>query len=356
MHDNDRELMAATAQAAAHLHPLRYLFFELTQRCNLRCAHCGSGCPGRAAEEELSAADFMRVTDRAAQAWPAGQLMFCLTGGEPLLNRDCFAIGAHIAEKGFAWGMTSNGTLIDEACVRELARAGMKTISISLDGLRESHEALRGAEGSFDAAVNALRLLKESGRFRSVQATTVVSQLNLHELPALYDLVSGLGVDSWKLAAIEPMGDALSRPDIFLDRHEHFRLLNFILQRRRTAPFDLTYGCSHFLPKRYERAVRKQPFLCGAGVLIAGVASNGDILPCLDVERREIVKQGNVLHDDIVEVWNKGFALFRSNKADSSETCRACPHRQACRGDSWHAWDFDRNEPRICLEKNIGLS
>lgn len=331
------EIAAATKQIIAHLHPLRYLFFELTRRCNLRCAHCGSRCPEYTSGKELSSSDFMHIVDRISETYPSDQIMFCVTGGEPLLRDDWFEICSYISNKGFAWGMTTNATLIDDNCVQKLTEAGVKTISVSLDGLRDTHEKLRGVEGSFDRAVSGIKRLKEHGRCRSVQVVTVVSKLNIHELPALYDFICDLGIDSWKLTAIEPMGDALNRRDIFLDEHEHISLLTSIMLWRRKAAIDVTYGCSHFLPKRYDDTVRKQPFICGAGTMIASIASNGDILPCLDIDCREMVKQGNVCQDDFIEVWENRFDLFRRNKANTSTTCDECQFKRECQGDSWHS-------------------
>jgi radical SAM protein with 4Fe4S-binding SPASM domain len=269
------------------------------------------------------------------------------------LNKDWFEICSYITQKGYAWGMTSNGTLIDEACVQRLAQAGMKTVSISLDGLKESHEQLRGVPGCFDQAVNAIRLLKNSGLFRAVQVVTVVNRLNYAELPRLYELVKSLNVDSWKLTPIEPMGKAKEVQGFFLSPGEHYQLLGFIKSKRQTAPFEVTYGCSHLLPEEYDSTVRKQPFLCGAGTMIASIDSNGDILPCLDIDCRERVKQGNILQDDFVDVWENKFELFRRNKANTSPTCRDCKLKQVCQGDSWHSWDFETNKPHICFEKRI---
>lgn len=349
------EIAVAAKQIIAHIHPLRFLFFELTRRCNLRCAHCGSKCPEYTAGNELSASAFKHIVDRVSESYPANQIMFCVTGGEPLLREDWFEICSYISSKGFCWGMTTNGTLIDDNCVQKLTEAGAKTVSVSLDGLRDTHEKLRGVEDSFDRAVSGIRLLKERGCFQSVQAVTVVSKLNIHELPALYDLICNLGVNSWKLTAVEPMGDALNHREIFLDEHEHISLLTSIMQWRRKATIDVTYGCSHFLPKRYDNTVRKQPFLCGAGTMIASVASNGDILPCLDIDRREKVKQGNVFQDDFIEVWENRFDLFRKNKANTSTKCRECHFKQECQGDSWHSWDFEEDSPRICFKTHTFL-
>lgn len=353
MHSNydSPELTASVKQLLFQIHPLKYLFFELTLHCNLRCAHCGSRCPEYKGGIELSSADYRHVVDRVAQSFPTNQLMFCITGGEPLLNKDWYEICSYIAQRDFSWGMTSNGTLIDEACVQRLAQAGMKTIAISLDGLKESHERLRGVPGCYEKAVNAVRLLKESALFRAVQVVTVVSKLNIEQLPMLYDLVSGLNVDSWKLTPVEPMGSAKLKQDLFLDEKDHYRLLVFIREKRHTAPFEVTYGCSHLLPEAYDTSVRKQPFLCGAGTMIASIASNGDILPCLDIDCRELVKQGNILQDDFIDVWESRFEIFRRNKANTSPMCKDCGLKSICQGDSWHSWDFEENKPRVCFQK-----
>ena len=348
-YDNS-EIAAATKQVIAHLHPLRYLFFELTRTCNLQCAHCGSRCPEYSTDRELPASEFKRVVDLVSQNYPTDQLMFCITGGEPLMRGDWFEICSYISEKGFSWGMTTNGTLLDESCVRRLDQAGMRTVSVSLDGLKDTHEKLRGVAGSFDGAVNGIKLLTKSGNFQIVQAVTVVNKTNLYELPSLYEFICELGVNSWKLTAIEPMGDALSRKDLFLSEHEHYSLLDFIMLCRKKALIDVTYGCSHFLPKRYEGLVRKQPFICGAGTMIASIGSNGDILPCLDIDCRELVKQGNVFQDDFIDVWENRFEIFRRNKANLSAMCHSCQFKRECQGDSWHSWDFENNLPRICFK------
>lgn len=104
---NAQDLTASVKQLLMQIHPLKYLFFELTQHCNLRCAHCGSRCPDYAGKSELSAENYKSVVDRVAQRYPTNQLMFCITGGEPLLNKDWFEICSYITQKGFSWGMTA---------------------------------------------------------------------------------------------------------------------------------------------------------------------------------------------------------------------------------------------------------
>ena len=87
---------------------LRWLFFEITNRCNLNCRHCGSNCT--ATGESLTIKDI----ETTLRTIPADKPMVCLTGGEPLLHPDFFDIAKCVRQMGFFWGMTTNATLITE--------------------------------------------------------------------------------------------------------------------------------------------------------------------------------------------------------------------------------------------------
>lgn len=228
--------------------------------------------------------EILPTIDRIAEKTDPHRTMFHVTGGEPLLNPDWEEICTYVYQKGFPWGMTSNGTLIDSKMVERLAKAGMKTISISLDGLRENHEKLRGVPGYYDRARNAIQLLVESKRFLCVQVTTVVNPENITELEEMYELCQKLKIDSWKLTGVEPIGQARRNPELLLSNDDYITLFEFIKQKRNVSPFEVTYGCSHFLPLEYDNTVRRSHFLCGAGTLIASITCEGDIVACLDID------------------------------------------------------------------------
>ena len=114
---------------------LRKLFFELTLQCNERCFHCGSSCTS-ARGDELSCEEWLRIIDQVKADFGTERIQLCITGGEPLLNRDFFRIMEYAHNQGFRWGMTSNATLITPEVAQHLAEAGMGTISVSIDGLR----------------------------------------------------------------------------------------------------------------------------------------------------------------------------------------------------------------------------
>ena len=87
--------------------------WNLTQQCNLLCAHCYmSAFAGADTLHELSTAECRRVMDEIAQVNP--QVFLILTGGEPLLRKDIFDLAAYAAEKDFTVVFGTNGVLLRE--------------------------------------------------------------------------------------------------------------------------------------------------------------------------------------------------------------------------------------------------
>ena len=330
---------------------LRMLFFELTLQCNERCFHCGSSCTAQRGDE-LAREEWLRIIDEVKADFDITRMQLCVTGGEPLLNRDIFDIMGYAHEQDFKWGMTSNATLITPAVARRLADAGMGTISVSIDGLRETHDELRGLAGGYDRAMAGIQNLIDVGAFRNVQVTTVVNHGNIAQLDELFEIMDGLDIDSWRVINLEPIGRALLRPDLMLTREDYVRLFDFIREKRQDG-YPLEYGCSHYLGLEYEAGVREWYWLCNAGVYTASIMSNGDIAACLDIERRPETIQGNIRTDRLRDVWDNRFELFRHDLSDLNDECRSCEHARFCRGDAHHSWDYDGNRPMVCLKGTL---
>lgn len=362
---------------------LAYLFFEVTSRCNLKCLHCGSSCtphgsdrerlPGHAcagqsgpaetppssppAQADMPASYISAVLDSIERALPAYDKLplLCITGGEPLLYPGLCDVMALAAKRGFSWGMTTNATLINNELARRLFDVGLITVTVSVDGLEGSHDWFRGTPGSFALMKRGLgALIKQAPKGARVDVITVVNRRNIAELPELYCRLKDSGIRSWRITNMEPIGRARQNADLMLDRDEMIRLLDFVKELHLTSPSILVdYGCSHYLTPAYERTARPYCFTCIAGLQVASVAANGDIVACLDIERRGDLVQGNVQTDDFWDVWQNGFELFRGDRSAKSATCSACSDKLYCAGDSAHTWDYDRNEPMLCVKKML---
>ncbi|MCR5304544.1 MAG: radical SAM protein [Lachnospiraceae bacterium] len=330
-------------------HPvLKFLFLELTLKCNEHCLHCGSKC-GDVPSNELTLEQYKKILTDIAGDFDLRTFDLCITGGEPLLRKDFFDIMAFAKDLGYLWGMTSNGTLIDREKARLLRETGMKTISVSIDGLEESHDTFRQTAGGFRKAMKGIECLIAEGGFKAIQVTTVINHTNINELDSLYKIFCDMDIDSWRVIGVEPMGRALEHPELLMTNEDHKRLFDFI-REKRMEDMPVTYGCSHFLGYKYEREVRDCYFLCNAGIYTASIMCNGDITACLDIERRPEFIQGNILKDRFRDVWENHFDLFRRGLDESSEECTSCEYRDFCAGGAHHSFDYDRGRQRICFK------
>ncbi len=346
-----RAQLELLAQDRDHLrqHPeLKWLFFEITHACNLHCAHCGSSCC-EAKGKELSVKGIRTVLESLLLSKP----MICFTGGEPLFHPDFYHIAEAVAEKGFRWGMTSNGTLINRTTAMKLRDCLMSTISVSLDGLETKHDMFRQKSGAWKKTVEGIRNLQEAGF--DPQVTTVVHADNIDQLDDLYCFLRKLGIMSWRIINVEPIGRACESKRMLLTKTQFDCLLQFIQSKRydQSNPMEVTYGCSHYLGIEMERMVRDNYFICGAGIYVASIRSNGDICACLDVADLPSLVQGNIYHDDFWEVWCRQFHVFRSDRTLNSPTCSDCEDRQICGGDSAHTWDWEKNKPLMCWRRGV---
>ncbi len=323
---------------------LRWLFFEITSRCNLFCKHCGSNCIRKG--PSLTIEDVKKTLRSVLPELP----MICLTGGEPLMHPDFFEIAGLVRSMGFYWGMTTNATLVDEETAMRLREVGLSTVSVSLDGMEQSHDSLRGQKDAWPRAVRGLQNLQKAG-FRP-QVTTVLYQDNMDDLDPLYALLCKLGIESWRIINVEPIGRACESGDLLLKPDQFAQMIAYI-RRKRFDPdckMEVTFGCSHYLGTENERMVRDHYFLCGAGILTASIRSNGDICACLDIENRTELTQGNIHTDDFMDVWHSGFQAFRRDRTADCEKCINCSERFICGGDSAHTWDYEHNRPLLCMQ------
>ena len=126
-----------------------------TLRCNLTCTMCRT-CYDQ--EQELDTDEVRQLIDQVAD-W--GVPIFNLLGGEPFLRRDILPILTHAHYRGLITTVTTNGTLLDDRAIEALAPLFRVHLNVSLDGLEQTHDRIRGA-GVFAKATRAIRQLAEA--------------------------------------------------------------------------------------------------------------------------------------------------------------------------------------------------
>ena len=277
--------------------------------------------------------------------------MIVVSGGEPLMREDLEKCGRRMYELEFPWGLVSNGRLMTREKIDRLMAAGMRSATISLDGLEAEHDWMRGCEGSFRTASKAIQMLAAEPSI-AFDVVTCVNQKNFPQLDALKEYLISLGVKAWRIFTVFPVGRAASDPDLQINSEQYKALMDFIVATRREGRIHLSYACEGFLGS-YEGRVRDHLYSCQAGLSIASVRIDGGISGCTSI--RSHYDQGNIYTDDFIDVWENRFQQFRDRRWTLKGRCAYCHFWKWCLGNGMHRRD-DSGELIMCNLERLGTS
>ena len=315
------------------LHPLQQLFWESTLRCNVHCLHCGSDCSSSEVTPDMPAEDFLRVIDQSITPHvDPHKVLIIISGGEPLMRKDLAQVGAALKQRGYPWGMVTNGLALTEKRFKELMASGLRSMAISFDGMQDNHNWLRQHPLAFDGAIRAIKL---AAAMPSLvwDVVTCVNQRTILQLDEMREYLWSIGVRNWRLITIDPMGRAAENPELLLTPEQHRYLLNYIREKRKEG-LHISYSCEGFMPD-YEMEIRDHIFHCAAGVSVASILIDGSISACTSIRGKYY--QGNIYTDDFWQVWENGFADYRNRQwMKQKEPCKDCQLFRYCEGGGMH--------------------
>ncbi|WNJ99558.1 heme d1 biosynthesis radical SAM protein NirJ [Thalassospiraceae bacterium LMO-JJ14] len=196
-----KELLEPTPIGPKRNPPGPVVIWNLIRRCNLKCKHCYSISSDHNFPGELSTKEVFSVMD---DLWSFGVRVLILSGGEPLLRPDIFEISRRAKEMGFYAGLSTNGTLIDEANIKDIAAAEYDYVGISLDGIGATHDAFRGQTGAFDKSLLAAKLCAKHDLKVGLRFTMTLD--NAHQLPDLLHLIEDEDIDKFYLSHLNYAG------------------------------------------------------------------------------------------------------------------------------------------------------
>lgn len=337
------ELFAREYSDLAHKHDLKVLFWECTLRCNLHCKHCGSDCRAVADTPDMPAEVFLKAVDTITPHVTPHDILVTLTGGEALLRPDLEHIGTELSHRGYRWGIVTNGMLLDDDKLKSLIGAGLSSITLSIDGFAESHNAIRRHPQSFDRAVTALRAITSTPRL-NYDVVTCVTPENFAQLSKFKEFLIAEGCRAWRIFTIFPVGRAADDDSLQLSTTQYRELMEFISKTRKEGRIRFAYACEGFLGG-YEAEVRDNFFGCMAGIGIAGIRIDGAISGCTSI--RAHFDQGNIHHDNLWEIWNTRFERYRNREWCRKGACAECKVWRYCHGNGMHLYN-DNEELLLC--------
>lgn len=337
----------------------KWIAWEITRRCNLKCVHCRSSSEMEAGEHPDFSFEQAKsiLDDISSYANP----VMVLSGGEPLLREDVFDIAKYGGSKGLRMCLATNGTLVNQDICDKIKDADIKMVSLSLDGAKaETHDDFRNQEGAFDGTMNAIRLFNENNIPFLVNSSFTVR--NREEIPEIYKLVKTLGATAWYMFMIVPTGRGEDIMEELIPEQVYDEILEWhyemekeedeLLMRPTCAPhyYRIVRQKAKEEGSNFKR--RNLKFSTGgskgclAGQLICLIDVDGEVLPCSYFPK----SAGNVLKIPFKTIWEdseffKELRDFKSYK----DNCGRCEYVNVCGGCRARAYamsgDYLAQEP-----------
>lgn len=315
------------------------VFWEITRACALACRHCRAEAQARRHPDELNREESSRLIQQLAELNPP---MLILTGGDPLMRRDCLDLVREATAAGLHVGLSPSATgLLMNSDFAAIKAAGVERISLSLDGAtKETHDAFRGVTGTFSRTIAAVH--RAHAADLSVQINTTLTRGNLHEYEAFKQLMFELKPAMWSVFLLVPTGRAgaadLPDPE---DIEQVFKDMAELVGK---APFAIkTTEGHHFrrvLIQKHGAAGKTRPGMRsplgirdGRGVMFishTGVVSPSGFLP---------FDCGNVRDEHPAQIYRRHplFVSLRDNDALGGK-CGRCEFRSVCGGSRARAY------------------
>ena len=337
----------------------KWIAWEITRRCNLRCVHCRSssqleveGHPDFSLDEAKRGLDDIR-----SYASP----VVVLSGGEPLLRPDVFDIARYGTALGLRMCLATNGSLVTADTCRQITESGIRMVSLSLDGSTATvHDDFRNQPGAFDGVMNAIRLFNAHNIDFLVNSS--FTKRNQDEAPKIHQLVKSLGATAWYLFMIVPTGRGEEIMAELIPPDEYEAMLNWhydmekeedeLLVRPTCAPqyYRVVLQRAKQEGERFKRRTLKFSTGgskgCLAGQLICMIDVDGNVLPCSYFP----LPAGNIRHQSFREIWEESpLFLEMRDFAGYKDHCGRCEYLHDCGGCRARAWavtgDYLAGEP-----------
>lgn len=329
--------------------------WNLTQRCNLACAHCyieatrGTADPG-----ELSPAEAGAVLSQIAKV--NSQAVLILTGGEPLLRPDIFDLISEASALGFWTVLGSHGGLLDEKVADRLVASKLKGVGVSLDSMDAAyHDRFRGIAGAWEKTVAAMAVMRDKALPVLVEMT--LTRANRSELRAMAQFAIDRGAAALNVFFLVPTGRGARLNDLTATEYEETLRELAALQQRHAGRLLINAKCAPHYRRVLWEADHDSPFVrtfqgggCPAGTYYCRIGPRGDITPCPYMP----LSVGNARETPFERVWRDSPVLREFREAKRGGRCGDCEFSELCGGCRCRAYavtgDYLAEDPSCVYE------
>jgi MoaA/NifB/PqqE/SkfB family radical SAM enzyme len=302
----------------------RFVQFDITRKCNLRCAHCRSTSFYEGSDEHESIKDLTteEVFEALRKLSKAGVERIHFLGGEPFFRDDMLDIVDYASSLGIVCSINTNGTYVTPAIHDRLFASKLYLLTFSLDGATpETNDPIRG-QGVFKLVTENMKALDEERKRRKQYIRqiicTVVTKSNAHEMTKMMDIAHEIGADSLIFTPLRQRGRAGDNLDkLYFNDQETFELseqLAQIIAKGHPQHVQMGLGSplvAEYLNKKYGTKFPISPGGCNALTTKAFVQPDGAMFPCQKLTeyfttrggKKIIIPRQSVLDSGAKEIW-----------------------------------------------------
>ncbi|MCD4670652.1 MAG: radical SAM protein [Actinomycetia bacterium] len=260
------------------------------------------------------------------------------TGGDPLLRRDIKELIAHATEIGMTVGVLGNPGLLTEERASELKNAGLQAYQVSIDGMEQTHDRIRGKKGAFRSAVRAIRLLNKTQIKTKVMFT--LNRINANELIQVIELVTREQVDVFAFARTVPIGAASLEMSTFAPAEYRELLIQVdaiysALEAQGVKTHfsrkDNLWRLLHWELGKFDPQIINDGIVrggCSVGYKSLSILPEGIVYAC----PRLPIPIGDIHTQSILDIFLESDTLEKLRRIEQHEKCSSCPLLLYCRG------------------------
>ena len=336
----------------------KWIAWEVTQKCNLKCVHCRCSSDEASSEGDFTTEEGKKLLTEIAQF---SKPVVVLSGGEPLLRKDIFELADFGSSLGLRMCMATNGALVDDEMCRKMRQVDIKMVSLSLDGSSAAiHDDFRQCPGAFDGVIRAAEAFRRNGQKFLINSS--FTKRNQADIPEVFRLAKSLGATAWYMFMIVPTGRGEEIMNELISKDDYEEILEWHYQQEKNEDAILMRPtCApHYYRVAPQRAKaegvtferRSLSFSTGGGKgciaaqSICLIDCFGNVKPCSYFPRIA----GNVKETPFREIWENSslFQELRDFKSYKGK-CGECEFLNVCggcraRADAVHG-DYMAEEP-----------
>lgn len=302
----DIELFDYLKQKAYNEHSLFQVEIDVTSACNAKCPFCFQGVHENIDDDKMPLSKMIELLDELRKM---GTYYIGFSGGEPFMRNDFLEILREAKKRLFRVSLITNGMLLDEKKIIELAAISVERVTVSFHSCIPDHYCQSFGitdKEMMKKVTDNISLLLKHGISTGIAMT--VSSINISDVEETTNYLVKLGID---------------------EKDINYNMLlsgKSVIANIRPSD-DQVRKVKNFLEKKNSNE-KERKLLCSAGTISCSIDSKGNVYPCTFFNS----SAGNIDHKTLTEIWNDSHLLtiIRNLKEDMFTKCHDCSIKGKC--------------------------